>query len=120
MVQDPCEIAGMKPINIETLLSHNVGISSSYYRPTEGELLEDYLRVINLLTINSEHRLQKQVQEFNEKYRENDYIVKAKLTEKDDEIKSIKEQMVLMKESQKEIMALLKNPAKLLEILKEN
>jgi hypothetical protein len=29
-----CEIAGMKPINIETLLSHSTGISNSYYRPT--------------------------------------------------------------------------------------
>jgi hypothetical protein len=115
-----CEIAGMKPINIETLLSHSIGISNSYYRPTGNELLEDYLRVIDLLTISSEHRLQKQVQEFNEKYRENDQVVKAKLTEKDEEIKSIKEQMLSMKEAQKEIMALLKEPAKLLEVLKEN
>jgi hypothetical protein len=29
-----CKIAGMKPINIETLLSHSTGISNSYYRPT--------------------------------------------------------------------------------------
>src|SRR6185437_127991 len=26
-----CEIAGMKPINIEKLLSHSIGISNSYY-----------------------------------------------------------------------------------------
>jgi hypothetical protein len=115
-----CEIAGMKPINIETLLSHSTGISNSYYRPTENELLEDYLKVIDLLTINSEHRLQKQVQEFNEKYKENDYIIKAKLTEKDEEIKYMKEQMLSMQDSQKEIMTLLKDPAKLLEVLKEN
>jgi hypothetical protein len=38
-------IAGMKPINIEKLLSHSIGISNSYYRPTENELLEDYLKV---------------------------------------------------------------------------
>src|SRR4051812_3010651 len=40
-----CEIAGMKPINIEKLLSHSIGIRNSYYRPTENELLEDYLKV---------------------------------------------------------------------------
>jgi hypothetical protein len=40
-----CEIAGMKPINIEKLLSHSIGISNSYYRPTGNELLEDYLKV---------------------------------------------------------------------------
>ena len=31
-----CEIAGMKPINIEKLLSHSIGISNSYYRPTDN------------------------------------------------------------------------------------
>ena len=30
-----CEIAGMKPINVEKLLSHSIGISNSYYRPTD-------------------------------------------------------------------------------------
>ena len=30
-----CEIAGMKPINIEKLLSHSIGISNSYYKPSE-------------------------------------------------------------------------------------
>jgi hypothetical protein len=43
----------MKPINIETLLSHSTGISDSYYRPTENDLLEDYLRSIECLTIDS-------------------------------------------------------------------
>jgi hypothetical protein len=39
---------------------------------------------------------------------------------KDSEVENMKEQMLLMQESQKEIMALLKDPAKLLEVLKEN
>jgi integrase len=39
-----CELAGMKPINIEILMSHSVGISSSYYRPTETELHLDPLQ----------------------------------------------------------------------------
>ena len=38
-----CEIAGMKPINIEKLMNHSTGISDSYYRTTERELLDDYL-----------------------------------------------------------------------------
>jgi len=41
-----CEIAGMKPINIEKLMNHSVGISDSYYRATENELLEDYLKAV--------------------------------------------------------------------------
>jgi integrase len=40
-----CELGGMKPINVE-------GISDSYYRPTESELLDDYLHVIDQLAIN--------------------------------------------------------------------
>ena len=46
--------------------------------------------------------------------------IESKLTEKDNEIQSLKEQMASMQESHKEIMALLKDPAKLLEVLKEN
>jgi len=37
-----CEMSGMKPINTEILMNHSVGISDSYYRATEQELLEDY------------------------------------------------------------------------------
>ena len=45
-----CELAGMKSINIEKLMGHSVGISDSYYRATELELLEDYLKAVDLLT----------------------------------------------------------------------
>jgi hypothetical protein len=53
-----CEIAGVKPINIEKLMGHSTGISDSYYRATEGELLEDYLKAIPTLTISNEYRIQ--------------------------------------------------------------
>lgn len=52
-----CELAGMKPINIEKLMNHSIGISSSYYRATEGELLEDYLKAVEVLTISQENKL---------------------------------------------------------------
>lgn len=42
----------MKPINVEWLMGHSTGISDSYYRPTENELLEDYLKAVPLLTIS--------------------------------------------------------------------
>ena len=38
-----CENSGMKSINIELLLGHNIGVSGSYYKPTEKEVLQDYL-----------------------------------------------------------------------------
>ena len=46
--------------------------------------------------------------------------IESKLSEKNKEIQSLKEEVLSMKESQKEIMALLKDPVKLLEVLKEN
>jgi hypothetical protein len=42
----------MKPINVETLMGHSTGISDSYYRPTENDLLEDYLKAVPLLTMS--------------------------------------------------------------------
>jgi len=55
------EISGMKPINVEILMGHSVGLSDSYYRATESELLEDYLKAFDFLTINEENRLRKKV-----------------------------------------------------------
>lgn len=115
-----CEIAGMKSINIETLMDHSIGIADSYYRATEDELLQDYVKASGHLTFAVEHKLQKQVEELTEKTNDSDYMIKAKMQEKDEEIRSMKEQMESMHQAQKEIMALLKEPAKLLEILKEN
>jgi hypothetical protein len=43
----------MKPLNVELLLSHDVGLGNSYYRPTEKELLNDYLKAVDLLTISN-------------------------------------------------------------------
>jgi hypothetical protein len=78
-----CEIAGMKSINIEKLMGHSVGISDSYYRATENELLDDYLKAVPLLTISTENRLQKQIEEVAEKSRNNDASIKSQLYEKE-------------------------------------
>ena len=110
----------MKPINIELTMGHDIGISASYYKPTEREVLEDYLKAVDLLTINSDKViLQKQVLELKEKSKDSEYIIKAKLQDKDNEIENMKGQMVLMQQTQKEILDLLKDPAKLLEVLKD-
>jgi hypothetical protein len=42
-----CELAGLKLLNLEYMLGHDTGIAgSSYYRPTDSELLSDYLKAI--------------------------------------------------------------------------
>jgi hypothetical protein len=66
----------MRPINVEITMGHNIGISASYYKPTEKEVLEDYLKAVDLLTIHSdEQKLLNQVLELKEKSRDNEYVI---------------------------------------------
>jgi hypothetical protein len=92
----------MRPINVEITMGHNIGVSASYYKPTEHEVLEDYLKAVPLLTINGENiLLQKQVDELKEKTWNNEYTIKAKLQEKDDVLVTLSVQVVkLMTEVQ--------------------
>ena len=46
-------------------MGHRTGISDSYYRPTETELLQDYVKVVDQLTISSEARLKAEAAEIN-------------------------------------------------------
>ena len=64
-----CEIGGMKPINIEKLLSHSTGISDSYYRATEQELLDDYLKAMDSLTIAERNKTKKTIRQIRRKER---------------------------------------------------
>ena len=95
----------MKPINIELTMGHDIGISASYYKPTEREVLEDYLKAVDLLTINSDKViLQKQVLELKEKSKDSEYIIKAKLQEKDDQIRNMENKFTVM---QSQVQALI-------------
>jgi hypothetical protein len=82
----------MKPINVEVLMSHSTGVSDSYYKPVEKVLLEDYLKAVDLLTINTDKvTLQKQVAELTEKSKEENYIIKGKLSDKEKEIQVLRQ-----------------------------
>jgi hypothetical protein len=87
----------MRPINVETTMGHDLGMSESYWKPTEREVLEDYLKAVPLLTINGDNViLQKQVEELDEKSKNNDYIIRGKLEEKDEQIKNLSEKFESM------------------------
>jgi integrase len=64
------ENAGAKPIITELLLGHSVGISDSYYRPSEKDLFDEYSKSADSLAILRETELQiqnhAQRQEFEE------------------------------------------------------
>jgi hypothetical protein len=81
----------MRPINAEVTMGHDLRISDSYWKPTEREILEDYLKAVQLLTINGDNLiLQKKVEELTEKTSNNDYLLKAKLQEKDDALVTLR------------------------------
>lgn len=64
-----CELAGMKPLNIECLLGHDTGINgSAYYRPTEREMLQDYLKVVPFLQISEVLQMKREMQEQEKKH----------------------------------------------------
>jgi hypothetical protein len=45
------------------MTGHSTGNERSYYKPQSSDLLEEYLKAVDLLTINEEYRLRKCVQE---------------------------------------------------------
>ena len=41
----------------EMLLGHKIGLASCYYKPTDDEMLNEYMKAMNKLTISEENRL---------------------------------------------------------------
>lgn len=57
-----CQKARMHHNFIKILMDHSFGESENYHRPTEDELLEEYLLAVDSLTINDEFRLRKRIE----------------------------------------------------------
>jgi integrase len=86
-----CENAGVKPIVTELLMGHSVGISDSYYRPTESDLLGEYLKAVDALTISNENRLKMQVEVLAATTRETEEMINTKMAEKDTELQLLRQ-----------------------------
>ena len=90
--------AGMNPLYSEYLMGHRSGLTKSYFKPSDTELLEGndkalgYVAAINDLTINEEHRLTKKVNELQLK---NDQIMELELQHKRD-LEAVQNQMAQM------------------------
>jgi hypothetical protein len=54
--------AGVKSALKEVLMGHYIGLESSYLRPTEDELLIEYLKAVDMLTVSEEKHLRHQVE----------------------------------------------------------
>lgn len=114
-----CEIAGVKPINIEKLMGHSVGISDSYYRATEDELLQDYVKAVPVLTISNENRIQTQMESIVEESRKNDSNIKSVLYEKEKAIAMLTENDSINKDAIASLSDQLDKLIKEIEILKK-
>ena len=91
-----CELGGMKPINVETLMGHSTGISDSYYRPTENDLLDDYLKVVDQLMINDTRKLRAEAQEIN-KIKERETVNSDAIATLSDQVMNLTAEMERMK-----------------------
>jgi integrase len=54
------ELSGVKPIITEMLMGHTIGVSNSYMKPTETELIDEYRKAIPNLTIMESKGLAKE------------------------------------------------------------
>jgi hypothetical protein len=85
----------MHPLYSEYLMGHRSGLTKSYFKPTDQELLEGndkalgYVAAINDLTINEECRLHKKIDELTKKKNEIE-IMEVRHAE---EIKGMRDQM---------------------------
>jgi hypothetical protein len=86
-----CETIGVKPIVTETLMGHSTGISDSYYRPSEMDLLEEYLKAVDALTISNENRLKMQVEVLASSTKETQEMITVKMAEKDRELQLLRQ-----------------------------
>jgi hypothetical protein len=109
----------MKPINIEKLMGHSVGISDSYYRATEKELLEDYLKAVAVLTISNEQRIHKQMEEVIERSKNNNARIESQLYEKEKAIVVLTEKDSMNADAIASLSDQLSKVMREIEILKE-
>ena len=87
--------AGVHPLYLEYLMGHKSGLTKSYFKPTDQELLEGndkalgYVAAINDLTINEEYRLHKKIDELVKKKDE----IELREIKHREELKSMREEM---------------------------
>lgn len=82
----------MRLVIVEITMGHDIGISESYYKPTEREILDDYLNAVDILLIdNDKLTLQKQVADLKEKSKEKNSIIKVNLLVRENEIQLLRQ-----------------------------
>ena len=110
----------MRPINVEITMGHNIGISASYYRPLEKEVLNDYLNAVDLLSINDgDKKLQAKVSEIELKSKQEIYGVQGRLYEKEKEIELLRHRDAMNTDAISALSDKLAHVVKEIELLKQ-
>ena len=110
----------MKPINVEITMGHNIGISASYYRPQEKEVLSDYLNAVDLLSINdNEKKLQSKVSEIEQRAKEDSHVILEKLYEREREVSLLRQRDDMNTDAISALSDKLAHVVKEIELLKQ-
>jgi hypothetical protein len=75
--------ANVRPAIKELFMGHSIGLDDNYFKPSENDVLEEYLAAVDWLTINEEHTLKKQVIELTKKQDEIEIMKKRHKEEMD-------------------------------------
>jgi hypothetical protein len=84
----------------EKLLGHTakLGLDVNYFGSTESQLLNEYLKVVDDLTVDESHRLQKQVQELKEQDDYQKYVIDKKIKEMEEQNKILSQKLIKYEE----------------------
>jgi integrase len=85
----------------EMLMGHkkNLGLDINYFRPQQNQLLQEYLKVVDDLTVNDENRLKRENQELKQHDNYQQYVIDKKMKENDEEIANMRQVMRTVLES---------------------
>jgi site-specific recombinase XerD len=79
---------------VELLLGHDIGLTGRYYKPTEQDMLNEYMKAVPLLTISNEERLKFKLEERVQ-------IEKTKIESLQQQFDKFKQEVKLMKKRKK-------------------
>lgn len=82
--------ARVNPLVKEMLLGHRVGLENNYYRPSfEEDIVPEYLKAIDLLTLDDSNRLRKRIEEMTLKCNDSELLLRGRLQEEITHLKMI-------------------------------
>jgi hypothetical protein len=84
--------AHVNPVVKEYLLGHNLQLDKNYFRPNfADDIVPEYLKALDLLTLDESNRLQRRLAELTLKNTDNEYLLRAKFAEKENEISILRQ-----------------------------